>query len=94
LEKLIEKLSLVREDNGSVAFSPDNTLATESGDDETTRLRDARTGEHQLTLTEHTSWVNSVVFRPDGNTITMLNPLSIDSSLSLILSDKSLSTMD
>ena len=57
------------DDVNSVAFSPDgNTLASGS-DDETIRLWNAVTGEHQKTLTEHTDDVNSVAFSPDGNTL-------------------------
>ena len=45
-----------------------NTIASGSRD-ETIRLWDTRTGNHVRTLSEHTGWVNSVVFSPDGNTI-------------------------
>ena len=67
-----------RSDVYSVAFSPDgntiassrNTIHSASGSVQNTiRLRDVDTGAHLRTLSGHTSWVGSVAFSPDGNTI-------------------------
>ena len=52
----------------AIAFSPDgNTLAI-AGPDRKIGLWDAMSGEHQLTLTENTDEVYSLVFNPDGRT--------------------------
>ncbi len=62
----------------SVAFSPNgNTLASGSGksnflgssSDNSIRLWDAKSGEQKAILTGHSSWVNSVAFSPDGETL-------------------------
>jgi hypothetical protein len=53
----------------SAAYSPDGrTIVTASGD-QTARLWDAATGEHQRTLSGHTDWVTSAAYSPDGRTI-------------------------
>ncbi len=82
--ELLKTLSGHIENVNTVAFSPDgNTVASGSGrlvyhgrgEDQGTcegqeiRFWNTNTGEHIRTLTGHTSVVNSVVFRPDGNTI-------------------------
>ena len=54
----------------AVAYSPDGTTLTTTGSDGTARVWDARTGEHQRTLTGHTDWVRAVAYSPDGTTLT------------------------
>ncbi len=49
-----------------VAFSPDGTLAV-GGDDGSIGLWDVANGHLKATLTEHTAWVESVAFSPDGS---------------------------
>ncbi|MEA5359161.1 pentapeptide repeat-containing protein [Amycolatopsis sp., V23-08] len=62
---LTEQSSALR----GVAYSPDGThIATASGDN-TARIWDTTTGEHQLTLTGHTNEVNAVAYSPDGTHI-------------------------
>jgi WD40 repeat protein len=50
----------------SVAFSPDGQLLASASDDETVRLWDPATGQHERTLTGHVGPVRSVAFSPDG----------------------------
>ena len=54
--------------SGAIAFSPDSSTLAIAGRDRKIRLWDAVSGEHQLTLTEHTNEVYSLVFNPDGRT--------------------------
>ena len=42
------------------------TLALHPAVDITVKVWDAATGQESLTLTGHTSWVDSVAFSPDG----------------------------
>lgn len=52
-----------------IAFSPDGkTLAGGSGD-QTIRLWDVATGEHQQTLKGPKYWLNSITFSPDGRVL-------------------------
>jgi WD40 repeat protein len=52
----------------AIAFSPDSSTLAIAGRDRKIRLWDAANGEHQLTLTEQTDEVYSLIFNPDGRT--------------------------
>ena len=52
----------------AIAFSPDSSTLAIAGRDRKIRLWDAVNGEHQLTLTEQTDEVYSLIFNPDGRT--------------------------
>lgn len=53
----------------SVAFSPNRGTLASGSRDNTIRLWDALTGEHERTLAGHAYWVLSVSFSPDGRTL-------------------------
>ena len=67
------KLTLTghKEHVDNLAFSPDGkTIATSSHIDETIRLWDAHTGEHEKTFAApHARYVRGLVFSPDGKTL-------------------------
>ena len=56
----------------SIAYSPDGAMLASGGgrEDNTIRLRDATTGEHQRTFTGHGWTVHSVAFSPDGKILS------------------------
>ena len=53
----------------SVSFSPNGTTLASGGSDQTIRLWNAVSGEHEKTLSGHTWTVWSVSFSPDGRTL-------------------------
>jgi predicted NACHT family NTPase len=50
----------------SACFSPDGARIVSASWDKTVRVWSAATGECELTLKEHSDWVNSACFSPDG----------------------------
>ena len=52
-----------------ISFSPDGSILVSASRNHTIKLWDVATRENIATLEGHTSWVNDVVFSPDGSTL-------------------------
>ena len=64
----IPKAVLTAANPYAIAFSPDSNTLAIAGKDKRIRLWDTVSGEHKLTLTEHTDGVYDLIFNPDGKT--------------------------